>query len=350
MADRAAGPVRIAAEVPILAAPRHPTGPPGTPPHHAMTPTLASLVDLPRDRILEVVPALLAARQDLPGDGGERLRARVSRVLNEIPEGAFRELVRAFAEAGEDWRPYDANPEARRIADAFMESLVAPGSGVEGLPHLDALVEAVGEGRRGVLVCNHLSYVDTTATWYLLRGGGRAEAADRLTAVAGPKVYEETVRRLAAVALNTLKVPQSARLAHNEAGLTPREVGRLAVASLAQARDLTAAGRLLAIYPEGARSRTGRLGPFIAATARYVTEPGTLVLPMAITGTEAIEPVGASTMRPAVVRLRIGAPLDVDELRGKGEDREGVLRAARRAVVDLLPPAYRPGEGTAELA
>ncbi len=67
--------------------------------------------------------------------------------------------------------------------------------------------------------------------------------------------------------------------------------------------------------------------------------PGALVVPVAVTGGEAIFPIGDDQIFPGPVHVRFGAAVD-PELHG-----EARLLAARDALIALLPDARRPETG-----
>jgi 1-acyl-sn-glycerol-3-phosphate acyltransferase len=185
-------------------------------------------------------------------------------------------------------------------------------------------------------VCNHLSYVDTQVTDTVLARAGHRELADRLVAVAGPKVYTDAWRRLAALGLNTRKTVQSAAVATEQDALPPRELAAIARDTLTECESLMDRGYVVLLYPEGTRSRDGRLQPFLRAVGRYLSTEGVRVLPLAQTGTEAVFPRDATQMRPRPVRLAFGPPL------APGGNRDEGLARSHAAVAEHLPEAYRP--------
>jgi 1-acyl-sn-glycerol-3-phosphate acyltransferase len=198
-----------------------------------------------------------------------------------------------------------------------------------------------------VLLCNHLSYFDTSATDAILAWAGHEDLADKLVAAAGPKVYQHLFRLLAAACLNTLPVPQSTSLAHTEK-LPPRELARKAIESVESAKDLVERGYLLLMYPEGSRSRTGQLGPFLRGVQRYLSCTHPLsVVPTAIVGTEAVMPVSDPRLHPGPVALRFAEPIATEEGAAGARD---TLARAHRAVQRLLPPHLRPLAIAAETA
>ena len=68
-------------------------------------------------------------------------------------------------------------------------------------------------------------------------------------------------------------------------------------------------GMLLGVYPEGTRSPDGRLYRGKTGVARMAISTGVPVLPVAMVGTDRVQPIGAVLPRLARVRVRIGAPL-----------------------------------------
>lgn len=267
----------------------------------------------------------------------------VSGVAEVVAAASTDELARlmaTFQSCGDGYRLHPADPLARRISHAFMAPLL-PGAEVRGLDTLRAACEAGPT----LWLANHFSYVDTQATDALLARDGADDLAQRVVAVAGPKVYGTTFRRLASSCLTTLKTAQSSRLAHNEAELSPREVARIAIQTLQEADALARTGRPILVYAEGARSRTGKLQPFLKAVAKYARAPGTRMVPVAITGTEALYPIDAELMRPARVVLTFGEPVDVEAL-GRSEALEECWRRLRES----LPEHQRPGAEVSAVA
>jgi 1-acyl-sn-glycerol-3-phosphate acyltransferase len=191
-----------------------------------------------------------------------------------------------------------------------------------------------------VVLCNHRSYFDTTATDAALAWAGEEALANRLAAVAGPKVYADLFRRFAAACLNTVPAPQSTAL-EGTARLAARDLARRALESVATAHRAIADGHVLLLYPEGSRTRTGRLRPFLKAVHRYLAVDGLFLVPAVILGSERVMPIDADRLHPAPVALRFAAPLSVAAAGGP----RGALEAAHAAIAALLPPPARPAPG-----
>jgi 1-acyl-sn-glycerol-3-phosphate acyltransferase len=63
-------------------------------------------------------------------------------------------------------------------------------------------------------------------------------------------------------------------------------------------------------FPEGHRSRTGKLQPFHSGAFRLSKETGVPIVPLCITGTDTLLPPGHFLLHPSRVRLKALPPLD----------------------------------------
>ncbi len=113
-----------------------------------------------------------------------------------------------------------------------------------------------------------------------------------------------------------------------------RDDRRSAHRSLGAALELLRVGGAFGIYPEGSRSRDGRLYRGRTGVAWLALTAGCPVVPVALQGTENIQPVDARLPRVARIRVRFGTPIDFT---GRFE---GVpAGAARRAATDEVMAA-----------
>jgi len=96
-------------------------------------------------------------------------------------------------------------------------------------------------------------------------------------------------------------------------------------------------GLAFAIYPEGTRSRDGRLYRGRTGVAWLALAAGCPVVPVALSGTQDIQPVGARVPRLRRVTVRFGTPLDFSDLRGAkpGPARRVVTDAVMAAIHEL---------------
>jgi 1-acyl-sn-glycerol-3-phosphate acyltransferase len=97
--------------------------------------------------------------------------------------------------------------------------------------------------------------------------------------------------------------------------------------SLGEALDLLRAGGLLGIYPEGTRPPDERLHRGRTGVARLALAAGCPVVPVALIGTRAVQPVGARMLRPfKTVKVRFGQPINFAERYRARADDPMVLR------------------------
>ena len=101
--------------------------------------------------------------------------------------------------------------------------------------------------------------------------------------------------------------------------------------ALRTARRVFATRGAVLFFPEGHRSRTGRLQQFHSGAFRLATETGIPIVPLCITGTDLLMPPGRYWLHPAQVRLKALPPVDPAAFPGPS----GHIRM-RRHVRDLI--------------
>jgi 1-acyl-sn-glycerol-3-phosphate acyltransferase len=123
----------------------------------------------------------------------------------------------------------------------------------------------------------------------------------------------------------------------------PRGAHRAAQAALETALDLVATGRAFGIHPEGTRSRDGRLYRGRTGVAWLALASGAPVVPVAVLGTDKLQPIGARLPRLGRLTVRFGAPLTFGHV-------DGAAGQARRAVTDEIMAAIQQlsGQDTAD--
>lgn len=115
-------------------------------------------------------------------------------------------------------------------------------------------------------------------------------------------------------------------------GMIPidRRGGDHASAALDAARQVLDLGGLFGIYPEGTRSRSGKLHKGHTGAARLAIESGAPIVPIGLIGTPDIQPPGQSMPNFfRSVRINIGKPIEVGRYRHRIGD-----RAVYREVID----------------
>ena len=128
-------------------------------------------------------------------------------------------------------------------------------------------------------------------------------------------------------------------------GMVPvnREDMRSALGSLDIALEVLGRGEAFGIYPEGTRSRDGRLYRGRTGVAQLALVSGAPIVPVGLVGTDRLQPVGARLPRLARVTVRFGEPLHV------AGRYDGVPPGrARREITDRLMAAIQQLTGQEE--
>ena len=106
-------------------------------------------------------------------------------------------------------------------------------------------------------------------------------------------------------------------------GMIPidRSGGSASQGALDAAAAVLGRGELFAIYPEGTRSRDGRLYKGRTGPARLAFLTGAPIYPVGIVGTDRVQPVGARFPRPRTsCSITIGRPIHPDRYAGRGPE------------------------------
>ena len=119
-----------------------------------------------------------------------------------------------------------------------------------------------------------------------------------------------------------------------------RGAGQAALEALDQQKRFLEAGEAIALYPEGTRSLDGRLYKGRTGVAFLALQTGAPVVPVGLTGTNEIMPVGAKMprLRPRV-SVKFGKPIDVSRHGGAESGR------ARRLATDEIMAAIHALSG-----
>ena len=287
-----------------------------------------------RDTLLREIASFFADRD---GETRNEIVRRVEQQVDKAGVAALARLGRRLSTSGEDWDYYPPDPLARNIHLSLADILLDPRSALIGVEH----ILAVGDAPT-VILANHLSYADANVVEVLLRWGGGASIADRLTVLAGPKVYSSLRRRFSSLCFGTIKTPQSSGVSSEDAVMNPREVARAARRCIDIAHERLRGGDVLLVFIEGTRSRTLGMQAALPGASRYIEVPGTKVIPAAITGSEAMFPIDDPRLHTVRVGVRLGAAMDAGELLSRADgDRRVVVDTIASAIAELLPPQYR---------
>ncbi len=109
------------------------------------------------------------------------------------------------------------------------------------------------------------------------------------------------------------------------------------VAALRQGIATLKAGGMLGLFPEGTRSPDGELQPAKGGIGFLISKAGVPVVPVYIDGTYRALPRHRRFLRPARIRVFIGAPLSPEEVTAFGKDYEAIAARVMSAIAALRP-------------
>jgi 1-acyl-sn-glycerol-3-phosphate acyltransferase len=265
------------------------------------------------------------------------LRARIEVLIAQAPEPELLRLAERIANTGNDWGYFPSEPIARHFGHALADVTLTEDSELANKERLEPI-----RNRPLVLLPNHISYSDANLIEMLLHRFGFADIAERMTVIAGPKVYSDALRRFMSLCFGTIKTAQSAALSSGEAVMPPREVARIARITIDNALAELDRGQTLVLFSEGTRSRSAALQPVLAAAARYLDHEQSVLVPIGITGAERIFGVGDSSLHPARVVIHVGEPIEARAFVQKHDaKRPAMAEAIGRAIAATLPAEYR---------
>lgn len=183
-----------------------------------------------------------------------------------------------------------------------------------------------------VLAANHSSHLDTTLVLNALPLRQRQRT---LVVAAADYFYSDRVRAaLVTLAFGTIPVERGSQSSDESTDRMHR---------------LLEEGWSLLLYPEGTRSRDGRMGDLHIGAAYLAASHGVPLVPIGIIGTHEALPPGSWWPRRGDIRVRIGAAIDVgrslpegsrSEHDGRRDDLQQMtdqLAARLRQLAEQLP-------------
>ena len=99
-------------------------------------------------------------------------------------------------------------------------------------------------------------------------------------------------------------------------------------------------------FPEGTRSRDGRIKAFKQGMFHLALQAGVPIVPISIIGASEIMPKRSLKINPGKITMVIGQPIDVSPY--SAETRHELMAKVRGVIVENFNAWQRPGAPTAE--
>lgn len=202
------------------------------------------------------------------------------------------------------------------------------------------------------LVSNHLSLFDAAVLYALLyREPHLKQYAENIFFIAGRLVFTSDYSRVAGRMFHQMLVASPRDMAENEP--IKRELARLNIRSFKEGKERQRQGHILVLFPEGTRSRDGKMQQFHAALYNYLDS--TVVLPVAITGADRILHSDSVTFELTEGSMTIGEPLFAGQAESaplgirhldpeslpKETRKQAIMDSIGRSIAALLPAEMR---------
>ncbi len=178
-------------------------------------------------------------------------------------------------------------------------------------------LENVPAGRSCIFMSNHVSNLDPPVVLPLLPGRSSVLLKKEL-----------------------MEIPILGR-AMRMAKFVPVERGHrrdAAQASVDAAADALRSGLHILVYPEGTRSRDGRLSTFKKGPFFLAKETQAPIVPIALSGTQTMMHKGSNAIVPGLARIQLLPAIEPSHF----ATREELLLAVRTAIAEALPPEMKP--------
>lgn len=174
-------------------------------------------------------------------------------------------------------------------------------------------MENARPGRPQVIVSNHVSWFDVFAIASVVEGNYHFVAKKELESI-------------------PLFGPAWQAAGHISIDRSNRE---RAIASLAEAGEkIRRESSSVIIFPEGTRSRSGRLQPFKKGAFQLARSSNVAVVPTVVTGSREVMPSGAWTVRPNTIHVHFLPPIPAGSAAGTEELMEEVYDVMLRKLLD----------------
>lgn len=161
------------------------------------------------------------------------------------------------------------NPNTRKLMDKLVKDNMAPGSHIEGKDNFRTFLNAVREGKHGLILMEHYSNTDLPALCYLLEhdlGEDGNDLSKRIVAIAGMKLNEanpmvrafaESFTRVVIYPTRSLSKAEEQACSEEEKAEEARRARAINLAAMRAMDKCKRDGEVILVFPSGTRYRPG---------------------------------------------------------------------------------------------
>lgn len=158
-----------------------------------------------------------------------------------------------------------ANPNIRSVMEATVQKLLLDGSRLYPETHISEFLQAIKQGKKGIILSEHYSNLDLPIFLYLMERMGKdgAELAHRTIAMAGMKLTEESplIAALTEGYERIVIYPSRTLAGITDPEQLEQETQRSRTinnASMRTLEEMRKEGKAVLVYPAGTRYRPGK--------------------------------------------------------------------------------------------
>ena len=178
-------------------------------------------------------------------------------------------------------------------------------------------LENIPQGRSCIFMCNHVSNLDPPVVLPLLPGRSSVLLKKELMSIP-----------ILGTAMRMAKFVPVERGSRRDA----------AQASVTAAGEALRSGLHILVFPEGTRSRDGRLSAFKKGPFFLAQQTLAPIIPIVVSGTQSMMHKGSSAITPEVAYIQVLPAIESKDY----TTREDLMRAVRRVMAEALPEDMKP--------
>ncbi len=241
----------------------------------------------------------------LPKQKAQEFLSKFLRLVNEVGTPKVLNILSDISQLPKLGTYTAYKPDIRSFMISFLSPFLSKFE-LKGEENLQTLASLTGKFPV-TIVANHLSHFDAGVLFIVLykKGGLARQLAENMVFIAGRPVFQTHVTRVALGMLNSLLVCSRKDLVENVGAADV--MTKVNMRSFRHSSKLQKEGKIIVVFPEGTRSRTGQLLKFVDAVYHYVTNK--IVIPISLVGTDKVLPTNSFVFNSAPGSITIEKPV-----------------------------------------